>query len=124
MRSMSCTTLRARGLAAGSLTVVGRDKCQPEARKPLVELAREFHALPVAIVLRLATQRRSATNVIQSPARPPVRPSRHQETSPSNCGDRFEDLNAKASVVSSCCRVQRRSPRSRSCDTALEQPET
>jgi protein phosphatase len=37
-------------LAAGKLTVVDATNVQPEARKPLVELAREFHCLPVAIV--------------------------------------------------------------------------
>jgi protein phosphatase len=38
-------------LAAGRLTVVDATNVQPEARKPLVALAREFHCLPVAIVL-------------------------------------------------------------------------
>jgi protein phosphatase len=38
-------------LAAGKLTVIDATNVQPEARKPLVELAREFHCLPVAIVL-------------------------------------------------------------------------
>src|SRR6187549_552492 len=36
-------------LAAGRLTVVDATNVQPEARKPLVALAREFHVLPVAI---------------------------------------------------------------------------
>ena len=40
-------------LAAGRLTVVDATNVQPEARKPLVEIAREFHVLPVAIVLDL-----------------------------------------------------------------------
>jgi len=40
-------------LAAGRLTVVDATNVQPEARKPLVALAREFHVLPVAIVLTL-----------------------------------------------------------------------
>ncbi len=40
-------------LAAGHLTVVDATNVQPEARKPLVALAREFHVLPVAIVLHL-----------------------------------------------------------------------
>jgi protein phosphatase len=40
-------------LAAGKLTVVDATNVQPEARKPLVALAREFHCLPVAIVLDL-----------------------------------------------------------------------
>src|ERR1700758_5505280 len=38
-------------LAAGRLTVVDATNVQPEARKPLVALAREFHCLPVALVL-------------------------------------------------------------------------
>ena len=41
-------------LARGLLTVVDATNVQPEARKPLVEIAREFHALPVAIVLNVA----------------------------------------------------------------------
>jgi polynucleotide kinase-phosphatase len=38
-------------LARGLLTVVDATNVQPEARKPLVAIAREHHALPVAIVL-------------------------------------------------------------------------
>jgi protein phosphatase len=38
-------------LAAGKLTLVDATNVQPESRKPLVEIAREFHCLPVAIVL-------------------------------------------------------------------------
>ena len=38
-------------LAAGKLTVVDATNVQPESRKPLIEIAREFHCLPVAIVL-------------------------------------------------------------------------
>jgi protein phosphatase len=40
-------------LAAGKLTVVDATNVQSEARKPLVELARQYHCLPVAIVLDL-----------------------------------------------------------------------
>jgi len=40
-------------LAAGKLTVIDATNVQPEARKPLVALAREFHCLPVAIVLNV-----------------------------------------------------------------------
>jgi protein phosphatase len=43
----------ARRLARGHLTVVDATNVQPEARKPLVALAREYHVLPVAIVLDL-----------------------------------------------------------------------
>jgi len=40
-------------LARGNLTVIDATNVQAEARKPLVVLAREFHVLPVAIVLNL-----------------------------------------------------------------------
>ena len=43
----------ARRLARAKLTVVDATNVQPEARKPLVSLAREYHVLPVAIVLDL-----------------------------------------------------------------------
>ncbi len=43
----------ARRLAGARLTVVDATNVQPEARKPLVALAREYHVLPVAIVLDL-----------------------------------------------------------------------
>ena len=43
----------ARRLARGKLTVVDATNVQLEARKPLVALAREYHVLPVAIVLDL-----------------------------------------------------------------------
>ena len=42
-----------RRLAAGRLTVVDATNVQPAARKPLVELARRYHVLPVAIVFDL-----------------------------------------------------------------------
>lgn len=40
-------------LARGLLTVVDATNVQPESRRPLVELAREYDVLPVAIVLNL-----------------------------------------------------------------------
>lgn len=43
----------AKRLAAGRLTVVDATNVQPEARKPLVALARQYHCLPVAIVFDL-----------------------------------------------------------------------
>jgi protein phosphatase len=42
-----------RRLARGLLTVVDATNVQAEARKPLIELAREYHVLPVAIVFNL-----------------------------------------------------------------------
>jgi protein phosphatase len=43
----------AKRLARGLLTVVDATNVQPESRKPLVELARRYHVLPVARVLEL-----------------------------------------------------------------------
>ncbi len=40
-------------LALGKLTVVDATNVQPEARKPLVQLAREYHSLPIALVFNL-----------------------------------------------------------------------
>lgn len=40
-------------LAAGKLVVVDATNVQPEARKPLIDLARRYHVIPVAIVLNL-----------------------------------------------------------------------
>lgn len=45
--------IAAKRLAAGRLTVVDATNVQPEARQPLVALAREYHVLPVALVLNL-----------------------------------------------------------------------
>src|SRR6516225_1440778 len=42
-----------RGLVAGRLTVVDATSVQPEDRRPLVALAREYDVLPVAVVLNL-----------------------------------------------------------------------
>lgn len=40
-------------LALGRLTVIDATNVQPEARKPLVTLARDFHVIPVAVVLNV-----------------------------------------------------------------------
>ena len=53
---------RVQTAAAGKLTVIDATNVQPEARKPLIALAREYHCLPVAIVLNCP--RRSARNGI------------------------------------------------------------
>src|SRR5262245_61130992 len=45
--------IAAKRLALGRLTVVDATNVQPEARKPLIELARRYHCLPVAVVLDL-----------------------------------------------------------------------
>src|SRR5690606_20671278 len=43
----------AKRLARGRIVVVDATNVQPEARKPLVELARRYHCLPVAVVLNM-----------------------------------------------------------------------
>src|SRR5437588_7041447 len=45
--------IAARRLARGKLAVVDATSVKREDRKPLVELARRYHAIPVAIVLDL-----------------------------------------------------------------------
>ncbi|HVX60701.1 MAG TPA: polynucleotide kinase-phosphatase, partial [Pirellulales bacterium] len=45
--------LAAKRLERGKLTVVDATNVQPESRKPLVQLARKYHCLPVAVVLDL-----------------------------------------------------------------------
>ena len=45
--------IAAKRLELGRLTVIDATNVQPEARRPLVELARQYHCLPVAIVLDL-----------------------------------------------------------------------
>src|SRR5437870_1076727 len=45
--------IAAKRLALGRLTVVDATNVQPEARQPLVQLARQYHCLPVAVVLNL-----------------------------------------------------------------------
>ena len=45
--------IAAQRLALGRLTVIDATSVQPEARAPLVTLARKYHCLPVAVVLNL-----------------------------------------------------------------------
>jgi protein phosphatase len=46
--------IAAKRLAAGRLTVADATNVKPEDRKPLIELARQYHCLPVAIVLNMS----------------------------------------------------------------------
>src|SRR5215510_1534285 len=43
--------IAAKRLAAGKLTVIDATNVQPESRRPLIQLAREYHCLPVAVVM-------------------------------------------------------------------------
>ncbi len=70
-----------RRLRAGRMTVVDATNVQPASRKPLVALARECHALPVAIVLdvpeRVCSERNRARTDRQVPAH--VIPQQHAQ---------------------------------------------
>jgi protein phosphatase len=46
--------IAAKRLAAGRLTVIDATNVNPEARRPLIALAREYHCLAVAIVFDLS----------------------------------------------------------------------
>lgn len=48
--------IAAKRLAAGKLTVIDATNVQPEDRKPLLQLAREYHYFAVAIVLNIPEQ--------------------------------------------------------------------
>lgn len=52
-------------LAAGRLTVIDATNVQPDARRPLVELSRQFHVLPVAIVLDLPERICQSRNAVR-----------------------------------------------------------
>jgi protein phosphatase len=56
----------AKRLERGLLTVVDATNVQPEARKPLIELARRYHVLPVAIVLDLPERVCEARNKLRA----------------------------------------------------------
>ncbi len=45
--------ITAKRLTRGRLTVIDATNVQPEARRPLIQLARDYHCLPVAIVFNL-----------------------------------------------------------------------
>lgn len=53
-------------LAAGRLTVIDATNVQPEARQPLVALARDFDVLPVAIVLNIREETCRSRNQARS----------------------------------------------------------
>src|SRR6266508_4606745 len=54
--------IAAKRLAAGRLTVIDATNVQPEARRPLLALAREYHCLAVAIVFDLSSDICQAQN--------------------------------------------------------------
>ncbi len=57
--------IAAKRLELGRLTVIDATNVQAESRKPLVELARQYHCLPVAIVLNLPERVCHARNAVR-----------------------------------------------------------
>ena len=115
--------IAAKRLAAGRLTVVDATNVQPEARKPLVALAREYHCLPVAIVLDLPEKRlpraqprrgRTATSARTSSA-----------SSASSCGASLRGLEREGFRHVFVLHSRRRRSRRPSIEraAALEQPQ-
>lgn len=49
-------TITAKRLALGKLTVIDATNVQAEARKPLLQLAKQYHALPIAIVFKMSAR--------------------------------------------------------------------
>ena len=78
--------IAAQRLALGRLTVIDATNVQPEARKPLVELARKYHCLPVAIVLNLPERGLPGAEPFPRRTAPSARTS--SATSGRNCGGR------------------------------------
>ena len=56
-------------LAAGRLTVVDATNVKPEDRKPLIELGRQFHCLPVAMVLNIPERICQERNAVRTDRR-------------------------------------------------------
>jgi protein phosphatase len=61
----------AKRLAAGRLTVADATNVKPEDRRPLVELARQYHCLPVAIVLNIPERICQERNKVRTDRRLP-----------------------------------------------------
>ena len=93
--------IAAKRLARGRLTVIDATNVQPEARKPLVELAGEYHCLPVAIVLDLPEQRLPGAQPRRGPTATSARTS--SASSSRSCGGRCAACSARASATSSSC---------------------
>lgn len=72
--------IAAKRLEAGRFTVVDATNVQKEARKPLIELARRYHCLPVAIVFDLPERVAHERNKHRSDR--DFRPARHSQAEP------------------------------------------
>ena len=72
--------IAAKRLDAGRLTVIDATHVQPEARKPLVALAREYHVVPVAIVFDLPEKVCIERNALRPNRDMKSRVIRHQQS--------------------------------------------
>jgi protein phosphatase len=70
--------IAAKRLAAARLTVADATNVKPEDRKPLIELARQYHCLPVAIVLNMPERVCQDRNRIRTDRRLPDHVARNQ----------------------------------------------
>ena len=96
-------------LARGKLTVVDATNVQPEARKPLVALAREYHVLPVAIVIDLPERVCHERNRVA--AGPRLRPACDSEPAEPAASFAARAWSAKASATSTCSSRRKKSMR-------------
>lgn len=101
----------AKRLAAGRLTVVDATNVQPEARAPLVALARAHDCLPVAVVLDLPERLCQERNR----ARPTASSARTSSAaSARRSGDPCAGWGGRASATSTYCARRKRSRQPRS----------
>ena len=101
----------AKRLAIGRLTVIDATNVQPETAQPLVELAREQHVLPVAIVLDV--REKICHRAERGPGRPHVRRRTSSPASTRRSRARSGGWTGRASAACSCCAARPRSmPRS------------
>ncbi len=103
--------IAAQRLALGRLTVIDATNVQPEARKPLVELARKYHCLPVAIVLNLPERLCQDRNRLSE--RTGLRSSRHSPAALATSPVPPWPCDGKDSAMCSCWKAPRRSKRPR-----------
>ena len=98
-------------LTRGRLTVVDATNVQPEARKSLIALAKEFHLFAEAIVFDLPERLCQDRNALRPDRQFGPHVVRNQSN---NSGDRCADSNARGSVTSSSSPVPKMSTPSRS----------
>jgi predicted kinase len=92
-------------LSAGRLTVIDATNVQPDSRKPLIVLAREFHVLPIAIVFDFAEKICQESGIGSD--RIAILDLTLSAIRRNSYGDLYEDSNGRASVESTSSNLQR-----------------